>query len=297
MARRSYLRSLISSGRYVPLLRPQHLPLWGGESRAEFASEFTKSKIKHEHPTDAMFSELPPADLPRTLPAGSSISTEISLGGIPGSALKAAPVAPAFHAAVPLPLGPAKHEGKQTEPPRPTVVRESNIPSSVSHASAAKALAVHSPESPLKENPPEKLRVPSPHPASTFRTNSYLQGVVSSPLVNLPGAPPRSDITELSARADVNSEASELSKKAAAGNSLTMPPTILASTPVHAHQLISSKQVEQKQTTNLVRIGIIDIHISPPPAPVIKQHGRPRVPVPAAAMSRGFTSSFGLNQG
>jgi hypothetical protein len=57
----------------------------------------------------------------------------------------------------------------------------------------------------------------------------------------------------------------------------------------------SSKQAELKPSGNSIHIGNVDIHILPPPAPVVRQPVGQRAAV--AAMSRGFTSSFGLNQG
>ena len=51
------------------------------------------------------------------------------------------------------------------------------------------------------------------------------------------------------------------------------------------------KQPETKPTENLIHIGNVDIHVSPPPAPVARTRAVERV------ISRGYTSSFGLTQG
>jgi len=57
------------------------------------------------------------------------------------------------------------------------------------------------------------------------------------------------------------------------------------------------KQPDTKPSGNSIHIENVDIHIVPPPAPafLVQQGVRQRGAV--AAMARGFTSSFGLNQG
>jgi hypothetical protein len=62
-----------------------------------------------------------------------------------------------------------------------------------------------------------------------------------------------------------------------------------------ANGQVPAKQHEVKSSGNSIHIGNVDIHIVPPPAPVVRQPARQRAAL--TAMARGFTSSFGLNQG
>ena len=290
MARGSYLRSLISNRRDVPVLRPLRVPIWGRQPGVEFGSEVVNREVQQDYATPDVSSGLPSNPSPRTPVVAPRMSAEVALTGIRGPAPKAIMV-PTVDTAVSPAASATAVETQRTEPALPAWARESDGPL-LSRPASRKAFVPLNPEAPSKE-----MQLTSAHGRSIRRPSSYLQDVVSSSAQNQESAATQADETGLLPRAVVTSSSSQPPQVAFPGNSLNLPPIITPLPPVQVHQMVSGNQVEQKQLGNSVRIGSIDIHISPPPAPVVKPPARPRAPIAAAAMSRGFTSSFGLNQG
>lgn len=287
MARGSYLRSLISYRRDVPVLRPQHLPIWGRLPGVEFGSEVVNREVQQDHATADVSSGLPSNPSPRTPVVAPRMSAEVALTGIRGPAPKAIMV-PTVDTAVSPVASATAVETQRTEPAPPASADRPSL----SRPASRDAFV------PLKPGVPSKeVQLTSAHGRSIRRPRSYLQDFVWSSTQNQESAATQADETGLSPRAVVTSSSSQPPKVAVPVNGLNLPPIITPLPPVQVHQLVSRNQVEQKQLGNSIRIGSIDIHISPPPAPVVKPPARPRAPITAAAMSRGFTSSFGLNQG
>jgi hypothetical protein len=80
-----------------------------------------------------------------------------------------------------------------------------------------------------------------------------------------------------------------------AGNPRKPPLPRIPLLPVNEVQAPTAK-AEDERKSNSVHIGRVEIHVTPPPAPVPRQQPA-RAAVGGGGLSRGFTSPFGFNQG
>lgn len=303
MARGSYLRSLISGHRDVPALQPQHVPIWGRQP-GEFGGEVVSGEAKHDRA--GVFFNPRSAEPLRTPVLAPAISAEVALTGTRYSAMKAAPIIPSSDTPV-SPAAPATsvEVDKSGLKPLPAV-SESGRPRPISVASSLPKISALDIESSLRaqtsssvESLSREVQIKSGRPFFVRKANSYLQEMVSGPVQSQGPARPQSDASGFSRVADIAAGNNHLHEPATEARiSSDFSRVITPFPPAQLHQLVSSTQAQQKQLGNSVRIGSIDIHIAaPPPAAAVRQQARPRMPVVGAAISRGFTSSFGLNQG
>ncbi len=302
-ARHSYLRSMTdgATGSTLPVLRPPAAPLWpvrsvGMESFAESVAPATVSpqRTRMSDPVEPItnavaepFSLSPPAHAA----TGRTASTR--------SVRRAEPA-----------LNPAQMGGENREQLQPVPMALSEI--GTPHQ---ELLAQETPHAPHRSGPQADVNRAAmrsgsmtqpgiPHSAAPLRGNPSLGDAVvpseKSPVHRAYRASrPTSVTSDISERPERNTPP----RPASATRIQLEPPPIadrIIAEPAAtgAAQFAYSREQGGAQPQNTVHIGKIDIHITPPPAPVVPRRTMRQMPANSgAALARGFLSSFGLRQG
>ncbi len=287
MTRSSYLRSLAGPlPGSTSLLRPPRVSPW---ARPRDLEAFGRETNPKRSAAESAIPEVTPRTPVESHPAPGQDFYEREPTPAPGPQAVAAPVPP-FAAAVPVePL-------QVINPIRP------NRRNHTGDNASAESTMRDEPIAPRPSQPKTEVSATVTDSARSVRSNP----AVASPAtqdVSLPlksaGLPvvtaPDKDATrkvpqEWKGRLWANDE--ELLQ---AGNPRRPPIPRIPLLPVNEAQAPAAK-VEDERKSNSVHIGRVEIHVTPPPAPVPRQQPA-RVAVGGGVLSRGFTSPFGFNQG
>jgi len=296
-SRRSYLRSIAGLERSPgPLLVPPHVPRWGlrqpvveepeapavpapaaRPAQLEFIQPVSarppEALAEHREPPMPVF----PAEAPREAqPVSNIVETTLPETIPPRSAPPAAEVVGPPQNLQPTAIRTARQQ-RDARPVTPATPQADAAPPRPVAAPAPVSLRPHVPPryvpgtvEPVSTEPRPRLSPPVSAEAPTHSPSSP----PLTPSVPTPSAPPA---------------------RAAAEAPIPRPLPALAPPPVHASRPTVSAQPRAPEGGNSIHIGTIDVHITRPvPAP---QRTAPRRSAPVSALSRGFTTPFGLRQG
>jgi hypothetical protein len=274
MARLSYLRSL--TGRIpdgVSLLRPPRVVPWGRSHSGEAQLAHGESSPEAGAVNEVSF-EAEGRSTPKESAAWPQTLSPPELGsGLPSadSNLIAAPQTPPLHPEH-RPQNPAR---------RGAEFSDEDFRSAQTHVPSGEPVRPAAPVLPANNHKDSRL---SPAQSFTLRPGQYFLER---------SAPASGNAIKTNARQEVFAE-----DVVASGNRAetfrAVPQALNAALPSRAPA--TAPKAAESPAGRAVHIGTIDIHVTAP-APSPKPQPAARATTPAGAMSRGFTSSFGLTQG
>ena len=294
MAPRSYFRSLVGGGpEFGPALRPPRVPAWSSSRLAGVrqilpgdeapswsgnSSELTLRPVAQE-PAHSPCEGSGPATIANVPEmAGEQAGGGLSAPTMSEIAVKGDPAVVPPRASLQSVPPNSRLQRTNAEPRAAATEHRDKFPSGDAQSGVADRRA--SPEPALLAAQP-LIQQPEPH----LRT---AQEVHLSPrkLRDLPA-------TKVNGDAGREAWPSSAAKRRA--GSATALPAIPLLPPV-SEKPAAAKDREGSAPGNSIHIGRVDVHITPPPKTVVAPQ-RGRGAAPSTPLSRGFVSTFGLNQG